>query len=186
MSLCHTFLSSEFTYFMCHFVIFGVFMLAKSKIAWAINETTSMLRAAQLLDVSYNTFKKYAKRYNLFQPAPSPGRYREGGKPVELSDVLAGKQPNYSTAKLQKRLCREGYLAEECANCGFDEYRPADMTKPLMLDYLDDDQTNKDLANLRILCYNCFYLLKMDRLGIGVPANVKSFQKAVIQVFSAE
>ena len=88
-------------------------MLAKSKIAWAINETTSMRRAAQLLDVSYNTFKKYAKRYDLFQPAPSPGRYRESGKPVELSDILAGKQPNYSTAKLQKRLCREGYLAED-------------------------------------------------------------------------
>jgi len=120
----------------------------------------------------------------LFQPAPAPGRYREGGKPVELSDILAGNNPNYSTAKLQKRLCREGYLAEECSNCAYDEYRPADMTKPLMLDYLDDDQTNKDLANLRLLCYNCFYLLKMDRLGVDTPANVKSFQKAWVQAFS--
>jgi|TARA_B100001996_G_scaffold212977_1_gene163544 hypothetical protein len=159
-------------------------MIAKSKIAWAINETTSMKRAAQLLHISYNTFKKYAKMYELFQPAPAPGRYREGGKPVELSDILAGNNPNYSTAKLQKRLCREGLLAEECANCGYDEYRAQDMTKPLMLDYLDDDQTNKDLANLRLLCYNCFYLLKMDRLGVDTPANVKSFQKAWVQAFS--
>ena len=58
------------------------------------------------------------------------------------------------------------------------------MTKPLMLDYLDDDQTNKDLSNLRLLCYNCFYLLKMDRLGVDTPANVKSFQKAWVQAFS--
>ena len=148
------------------------------------SETTSMRRAAKLLRVSYNTFKKYAKMYELFQPAPSPGRYRESGKPVELSDVLSGKNPNYSTAKLQQRLCREGYLAEECSNCAYDEYRPADMTKPLMLDYLDDDYTNKELANLRLLCYNCFYILKMDRLGVETPASVKSFQKAVVKVFS--
>ena len=159
-------------------------MVSKARIAWAINETTSMRRAAQLLDVSYNTFKKYAKRYEIFQPAPAPGRYRESGKPVELSNILSGKNPNYSSTKLQKRLCREGLLAEECSNCGFDTYRPKDMTKPLMLDYLDDDQTNKDLANLRILCYNCYYLLKMDRLGVKTPASVKSFQKAVFQVFS--
>ena len=48
----------------------------------------------------------------------------------------------------------------------------ADM-KPL-LDYLDDDYTNKDLSNIRLLCYKCFYLLKMDRLGVDVPASVKS------------
>ena len=80
-------------------------MIAKSKIAWAINETTSMKRAAQLLDVSYNTFKKYAKMYELFQPAPAPGRYREGGKPVELSDILSGKIPT-----TQPRNFRKGYV----------------------------------------------------------------------------
>ena len=159
-------------------------MIAKSKIVWAINETTSMKRAAQLLDVSYNTFKKYAKMYELFQPAPSPGRYREGGKPVELSKILAGEHPNYSTQKLFKRLLREGYLAECCSNCDFDEYRPSDMTKPLMLDYLDDNQTNKELANLRVLCYNCYYLLKMDRIDVDIPANVKSFQKAIYTAFN--
>ena len=101
-----------------------------------------------------------------------------------MSDVLSGKNPNYSSTKLAKRLCREGLLAEECSNCGFDTYRPKDMTKPLMLDYLDDDQTNKELSNLRLLCYNCYYLLKMDRLGVDTPASVKSFQKAVYNVFS--
>tara|TARA_R100000234_G_scaffold118606_1_gene99425 strand:- start:478 stop:975 length:498 start_codon:yes stop_codon:yes gene_type:complete len=162
----------------------GAFMIAKSKIAWAINETTSMKRAARLLNISYNTFKKYAKMYELFQPASNAGVSRDSmGKPLELERILAGDNPNYSTTKLQQRLCREGYLAEECSNCAYDEYRPADMTKPLLLDYLDDDPTNKELANLRLLCYNCFYLLKMDRLGVDTPASVKSFQKAVYNVF---
>ena len=159
-------------------------MVSKAKIVWAINETTSMKRAAQLLDISYNTFKKYAKQYEVLQPAPAPGRYREAGKPVELSDILSGKNPDYSSTKLLKRLLREGYLEECCSNCGYDEYRTSDMSKPLMLDYLDDDQTNKELANLRVLCYNCYYILKMDRLDVDVPANVKSFQKALYNTFS--
>ena len=159
-------------------------MVSKSKIVWSINETTSMKSASKLLGISYNTFKKYAKQYQVFQPSPPPGRYRESGKPVELSDILSGKNPDYSSTKLLKRLLREGYLEECCGNCGYDEYRTSDMSKPLMLDYLDDDQTNKELANLRVLCYNCYYILKMDRLDVDVPANVKSFQKALYNTFS--
>ena len=159
-------------------------MISKSKIVWSINETTSMKSASKLLGISYNTFKKYAKQYQVFQPSPPPGRYRESGKPVELSDILSGKNPDYSSTKLLKRLLREGYLEECCGNCGYDEYRTSDMSKPLMLDYLDDDQTNKELANLRVLCYNCYYILKMDRLDVDVPANVKSFQKALYNTFS--
>ena len=159
-------------------------MISKSKIVWSINETTSMKSASKLLGISYNTFKKYAKQYQVFQPSPPPGRYRESGKPIELSDILSGKNPDYSSTKLLKRLLREGYLEECCGNCGYDEYRASDMSKPLMLDYLDDDQTNKELANLRVLCYNCYYILKMDRLDVDVPANVKSFQKALYNTFS--
>ena len=159
-------------------------MISKSKIVWSINETTSMKSASKLLGISYNTFKKYAKQYQVFQPSPPPGRYRESGKPIELSDILSGKNPDYSSTKLLKRLLREGYLEECCGNCGYDEYRTSDMSKPLMLDYLDDDQTNKDLSNLRVLCYNCYYILKMDRLDVDVPSNVKSFQKALYNTFS--
>ena len=162
--------------------------LSKSKIVWAINETQSMKQAAKLLNVAYNTFKKYAKLYEVFQPVESQKGIKHtttgGHKPTELERIFAGKNPNYSTTKLLHRCFREGYLKEECCNCGESRYRASDMSKPLMLDYLDDDTTNKELANLRLLCYNCFYLLKMDRLGVDTPASVKSFQKAVVQVFS--
>ena len=177
---------------MCHNDRIGAFMtkLSKSRIEWAINETQSMKQAAKLLNVAYHTFKKYAKLYEVFHPAESLigiKRTTSGGyKQPELEDIFAGHNPNYSDTKLLHRCYREGYLAEECNNCGFDEYRPKDMMKPLMLDYLDDDSTNKALSNLRLLCYNCFYILKMDRLGVNTPENVKSFQKAIIQVFSTE
>ena len=167
-----------------------VFMtkVSKSKIVWAINETQSMRQAAQLLGIAYNTFKKYAKLYEVWAPLDSGKGIKHGStgghKPVELAEIFSGKHPSYSDTKLLNRCFREGYLEECCGNCGYDEYRAYDMSKPLMLDYLDDDGTNKELANLRLLCYNCFYLLKMDRLGVDTPASVKSFQKAVVQVFS--
>ena len=105
-------------------------MIAKSKIAWAINETHSMKAAARLLSVSYNTFKKYAKMYELFKPLPSnkgiPMLNRVGNRQVELQAIFKGEHPSYSQTKLQERLIREAYVAEECSNCGYCERRTDD------------------------------------------------------------
>jgi hypothetical protein len=72
--------------------------LSKNKIVWAINETRSMNSAAKLLRVAYNTFKKYAKLYEVFdaQPAYRPKGIPGGAKPIELSAIFAGNNPNYS------------------------------------------------------------------------------------------
>ena len=37
--------------------------LSKGRIMWAIEQTLSLTKACELLDVSYPTFKKYAKLY---------------------------------------------------------------------------------------------------------------------------
>ena len=165
-------------------------MLAKSKIAWAINETHSMKGAARLLNVAYNTFKKYAKMYELFEPLPSskgiPMQNRVGNRQVELQRIFNGEHPSYSQVKLQERLIREAYIAEECSNFGFCERRIDDLTIPLILDYLDDDGTNKALENLRLLCFNCFYIMKGKRLKVDLPKNVKGFRSAVNNLFSAK
>jgi hypothetical protein len=162
--------------------------LSKDRLQWAINETNSMKQASLLLNISYNTFKKYCKQYDLWNPNSGGPIYKSGMprgfKPTELADILSGKNPNYSTSRLQYRLIREGYLEECCSNCGYDEYRSSDMTKPLQLDYLDNDSSNKDFSNLRLLCYNCYYLLKLDSKGPSVPSNVQSFTEAVNDLFS--
>ena len=94
---------------------------SKDKMKWAINETLSMRQAAKLMGMAYNTFKKYAKMYDIWAPnrggPVTKSAYQRGFQPVELHDILSGKNKNYSTAKLQYRLTREGYLAEECSNC---------------------------------------------------------------------
>ena len=55
-----------------------------------------------------------------------------------------------------------------------------------MLDYMDDDGTNKNLANLRALCFNCFFIMKGKRLKVDTPQNVKQLKKAVGNLFSSE
>ena len=165
-------------------------MIAKSKIAWAINETHSMKAAARLLSVSYNTFKKYDKMYEFFKPLPSnkgiPMLNRVGNRQVELQAIFKGEHPSYSQTKLQERLIREAYVAEECSNCGYCERRTDDLTIPLILDYLDDDGTNKALENLRLLCFNCFYIMKGKRLEVDLPKNIKGLKRAVNNLFSSE
>jgi len=164
--------------------------VSKSKIVWAINETQSMRQASKLLGVAYNTFKKYAKLYEVFNPHESNKGMKHstsgGFKPTELENIFAGNNPSYSSTKLLGRCFREGYLKEECANCGEDRYRASDMTKPLMLDYMDDDDTNKELINLRVLCFNCFFLMKGHKLEVAQPKNIRQFQKAVGNLFSSE
>ena len=51
--------------------------IPKNKIERAIQENDSMTKAAQSLHVAYNTFKKYAKQYDLWKPNPSNLEYQE-------------------------------------------------------------------------------------------------------------
>ena len=60
------------------------------------------------------------------------------------------------------------------------------MTKPLQLDYIDDDQTNKDFSNLRLLCFNCYYILKVRKNQVEIPSNVKTFTDAINTAFSTD
>ena len=46
--------------------------IPKSKIEWAIQNTRSIRAASKFLGVSYNTFKKYAKMYDLFDKIRMP------------------------------------------------------------------------------------------------------------------
>ena len=45
--------------------------IPKDRIVRAIEESESMSKAAQSLHTSYNTFKKYAQRYDVWKPLPS-------------------------------------------------------------------------------------------------------------------
>lgn len=139
-------------------------LILRSQIEEAQRHTNSNAAAARWLNVSYKIYKKYATLYGLFEKHLNPtGLGIEKGfskRPtsIPLRDVLAGKHPNYSLAKLRNRLIARGKLTEQCHLCGFDERRITDNRVPVMLTFKDGNHTNYSLENLELRCYNCMFL----------------------------
>lgn len=149
----------------------GARPLLESEIRAIQKKARSAAEAARLLDVSYNTYKKYAQLYGIFEDLKNPSGFgiKKGStlspKHYDLDDILAGKHPNYPIWKLKKRLLLSGYLEEKCNNCGFEERRVIDHRIPLVLDFLDGDRKNFSYDNLRVLCFNCSFLINGNLTG---------------------
>ena len=160
----------------------GARQLLETEIREAQEKSHSAFETARTLGVSYNTYKKYAKLYGIFDVTYNPKGtgvkkpYNLHKGKYALDDILNGKYPNYSVGKLKRRLINSGYLEEECTCCGFNEKRVTDGKSPLLLDFIDNNWTNHSLDNLRLLCYNCFFLLvgkrKIPKDGIYVEAEI--------------
>ena len=138
--------------------------MTKTNINAAIQSTQSMSQAAIYLGVSYNTFVKYAKQYNLFKPLSSSKGIRKshnGQFTHDIAKILEGKNPNpFREQTLLSKAIKEGYIAPCCSNCNHD-FSQYNMRKdpPLMLDFLDKNPQNTTIHNLRVLCFNCVYSL---------------------------
>jgi len=140
----------------------------KSEIENACEKTLSCKAAARYLGCSYNTFKKYAKKYGLFEKYKNPtgkgvkhsvsrGKRRAPNK-YELNDIIDGEHPGYDSGKLKRRLIEAAYKREECEICGFDEPRITDNKVPLVLQYKNGDRTDHRWENLELVCWNCSFL----------------------------
>ena len=138
------------------------FVITKRMIENAQSNTKSNRQAAKWLDVSYNTYKKWATYYGVFeQHLNQSGKGVKKGwatYKVKLEDIFDGKEnPNYSTSTLKSRLIDEGYVQEECSLCGWNERRLSDDKVCLSLDFVDGDSNNKSFENMRLLCPNCYF-----------------------------
>ena len=136
------------------------FVLTKNMILEAQSHTKSNRQAAKWLSVSYNTYKKWAKYYNLFEQHlnQSGVGVKKGWASyrIPLEDIFSGKNNNYSISVLKKRLIEEGYFQEECSTCGWNEERLSDNKICLNLDFIDGDSKNQKFENMRLLCPNCY------------------------------
>ncbi len=159
--------------------------ISESEIRYAMSNTKSCMAAARFLNVSYDSFRKYASLFkdsesgktlfDLHKNKAGKGirkvyKERMNGK-YGLNDILEGKYPNYNPTKLKPRLLRSGQFEEKCSCCSFDERRVSDYTVPLLLDHIDGDKTNHKKENLQFLCFNCYYLQVGNPLG-GRPKKL--------------
>ena len=99
---------------------------------------------------------------------------------------MGGKHPNYPHWKLQERLIKEGYIKQECSNCGYDEVRPQDYQGPYLLNFLDGDGKNHKLENLSLLCYNCFFLMKPAGKVLSTPKNIVHLRNKLMKAFDED
>ena len=149
----------------------GAKPLLESEIKDAQKKARSAMEAARLLGVSYNTYKKYDIKYCIFEDLKNPyvtcirkGYNIKRGK-YSLDDIIAGKYPDYPVWKLKSRLLLNGYMLEKCNCCGFEEKRVTDGKVPLVLDFKDGNRKNHKYDNLRMLCFNCSFLINGNLTG---------------------
>ena len=127
--------------------------LTMNEIKWSINQTLSMTQASNLHHCSYNTFKKYAKKYDVWKPLPSSAGVSRARKVT-----WSGLKPLDVELKFQKELIREFVLPQRCSCCGESRQRKTDMLSPLIVHFINGDIHDKKPSNLRFFCYNCYFL----------------------------
>jgi hypothetical protein len=117
-------------------------------------ESDSMAQAAIKLGLHFNTFKKYAIKFDCYETNQSgKGITKKGTPKFELNDILDGNHPHFQTYKLKNRILKEGLIDNVCSVCGITEWfgKPMNME----LDHIDGNRSNHKLDNLRMLCPNC-------------------------------
>lgn len=170
--------------------------LSEAQIRYAMENTSSNVAAAKWLNVHYFTYRKYAKMYidrttgkNLFDlhlseiarkawvskctpKSNKPEDLLRVMKPktkLPLEDIFAGKHPTYDRKKLAKRMIHEGMLPECCDYCGYNTRRDFDLEMPLKLWYRDGDQNNLNKNNIRLLCFNCYFIISHMSGSARIP-----------------
>ena len=123
--------------------------------------TKSNAEASRWLGVNYLTYRKYAKIYGLFDQHLNQrgvgikkgyGKYR---KP--LDELLSSERKIRLTKRyLKKRLVEENWVEESCSSCDYNEIVMGKDNVALLIDFIDGDNENTKLDNIRLLCPNCY------------------------------
>lgn len=148
--------------------------LNEVSLRFAIANCRSAGECARFLNVHYNTFKKYAQSFVDFETGKTlfelsketyqtklPEKKRRSKSLIRQRDtverIITNQTKNYLGLRLMDDLIYYGLLEECCHNCQYSERRIIDYKMPLILDFIDGDEKNGSLDNLRFLCYNCYF-----------------------------
>lgn len=122
--------------------------ILKEKIEKAMENCLTMAGVARALRIDYKTLKKYAIKFDLFNP-------NQSGKKCfhkNIDEILSGKI-TVSKSTIKKRIIDENVLDYKCKRCGINSWNGTAIT--LELDHIDGNKKNNTLSNLRLLCPNC-------------------------------
>jgi hypothetical protein len=110
----------------------------------------SMAHAASKLGLHFNTFKKYAIKYNCYKT-------NQSGKGIKKYHTnLLDITKIQSRAGIRNRIIRGNLISYQCSECELSEWKGQKLS--LHLDHIDGNGHNHELSNLRFLCPNCHSL----------------------------
>lgn len=164
--------------------------LTENVIRYAMKNTRSNAEAANFLNIGFQTYKKYANSYtdkitglSLYELHKNPrgigipkGFSHSNNKKFEefkykrkitSKKILNNEYPNLRPIQIFRHLVSDGYLDPVCYYCGHSQYRHTDKKYPLRLVFLDGDKTNRSFDNMRVVCFNCYFLYMDDFIGRG-------------------
>ena len=159
--------------------------LSKVQILAAQAKTKSNMAAARYLHVSYQHYKKWAKLYKVFdshknQSGKGIPKFLKGPKKMpHMLEIIEGRiaASSFNPNKLKYALIEQGYMAEECAVCSFNERRVLDYKIPLLLHFQDNNSNNYSLDNVQLLCYNHYFLTVGDIFNDKDVKQIESKQE---------
>ena len=149
-------------------------VLSEAVIRNAMRHTQSNFQAARYLNMTIDTYRKYAKLYidqetgktlyELHKNDTGKGIKKISWKneiSLEKIEEILGRDAYraVNAQKLKDRLIYEGKLNTQCYKCGHHEKRVVDYKQPLLLNFKDGNKNNWKHNNLEMLCYNCYFLL---------------------------
>lgn len=188
----------------------------KSEIEAAQRISKNQIEVATHLGVTYATYRKWAKRYGIFEPFDQKLKARraaikekvaqikaellgeDSDNPEDLSTKITdhlpkknayyisvkewieyGSKPKWVTKRMfSKRVLKSNIFPNACCLCGHDKQRKVDQKYPLLVDYVDGNEYNCKMENLRLVCYNCAFDLNIFS---PVRKNSKRYIRNVIK-----
>lgn len=125
---------------------------------YAIETTETMAKAAKKMEMAFSTFRRLARKHNLYKPNQgrkgiSREEYEDESNRLSLEKILNGEYPFYNRSCLKRRLLKDGILENKCSECDINEWNNKSLS--CQLDHIDGDPTNHKRKNLRMLCPNC-------------------------------
>jgi hypothetical protein len=147
--------------------------LTEAVIRNAMKHTQSNFQAARYLNVTIETYRKYARLYidqesgktlyELHKNNSGKGikrvRWNHEISIEKINEIMSSDSYRaINQQKLKARLIYEGILRMECYRCEHNEKRVVDYKQPLILSFKDGNKNNWKVGNLEMLCYNCYFL----------------------------